>query len=920
MRGSDGPRFYRDPSLFQRLREHVLPRLLGRRQAPFRFWVAGCGTGEDAYALAIELLSFVADTQLRVFATDIDAERLEFARTGAYDDDALAHVDEELRRTYFSPFAGRQRVAASLRRCIVFARHDLVRDPPFSNMDLAVCFGVLPSLSPPRREKALAALHCAVRQPGFVLTEELGVGSLHPLVAAQSAQARGAAPSAAQLASHTPESLRQPPLSGELELARGFDRVVMQDFAPPCLLVNEALTVLQTRGDLTKLFGETGAGNVKLSVVVGEGLAAPLAQLARAAFLSQGALWGGAFSRAQPDGSLHCFDVWAIPLGSALDRSRPLAIVFAPRRLPEIRYASSAPSDGDDLREHLAALSYAHAHATRELRAANAELSASIEDLHCLNEELRTAQEQLLSNNDELSDLNQALMQRNAELQLLYRDLSNLFTTAERPIVILDRVGNIRRFSDHAQQLVSVRESDIGRPLDDLRLHVAMPELGDCVRRVIETGSGSDHEVRDRDGCWHRLTIRPYRGADEQVDGVVVSLFDIDALKASARRAELASQEAERANRAKDEFLATLSHELRSPLHGVLVYTQLLRRGALRGEKVQQAATAIEDGVSLLVQLLDELLDVSRIVNGKFALRRHSVELVDVVARVLEASAKECASKQLHVQLPESLRVAGDAARLQQVVANLLSNALKFTRPDGAIEVTLEQDADAARLHVRDDGVGIDADFLPHVFERFTQGDGSLTREFGGLGLGLHIVRQIVELHGGTVCAASAGPGRGASFSVTLPLARDLPSEPARAEAKLQLLDGLRILVVDDDAVARTAVSELLSHAGAEVLSAPSAAAALEAVCECEPVLLVCDIAMPEEDGYALIERVRALEEPSLARIPALALTAFARESDRERALAAGYQEHLAKPVDVELLMQVLSTLYARSRADSGGR
>jgi CheY-like chemotaxis protein len=256
--------------------------------------------------------------------------------------------------------------------------------------------------------------------------------------------------------------------------------------------------------------------------------------------------------------------------------------------------------------------------------------------------------------------------------------------------------------------------------------------------------------------------------------------------------------------------------------------------------------------------------------------------------------------------------------RLQQVVANLLSNAIKFTPNHGAINVSLRRVDERAVLSVRDDGVGIEPSFLPHVFERFTQGNSSLTREFGGLGLGLNIVSHIVELHRGDVVATSEGAGQGAVFTVSLPLiGEQLLSEKriVRPPTSTPLLHGLRVLLVDDDHQARQAVCDMLSHAGAEVLSAPSAADAMEALIECAPELMVCDIAMPGEDGFSLMRRVRALDDARLAKIPAVALTAFARASDRERALEAGYQQHLAKPVDIDVLTQALAALRADSSA-----
>jgi two-component system CheB/CheR fusion protein len=500
------------------------------------------------------------------------------------------------------------------------------------------------------------------------------------------------------------------------------------------------------------------------------------------------------------------------------------------------------------------------------------------------------------------------------------QDLLDVFSTVNIPLVILDKHARIRRFTAAARRLFNAADSDVGRALSELALNIELDDLEAIVAHVIDRGEPWESEVRDRDGCWHRVHVRPYRGPQRSVEGVMISLVDIDALKHSLREAELANEQAEQANRSKDEFLATLSHELRSPLHSMLVYAQLLQRTGLDRERAQRATEAIESGVLLLVQLIDELLDVSRIMNGKFRLNLEPVDLVMVTKRVLESVADKCSRKSLRVSatLPPTLRVSGDVLRLQQVVANLLSNAIKFTPNHGAINVSLRRVDERAVLSVRDDGVGIEPSFLPHVFERFTQGNSSLTREFGGLGLGLNIVSHIVELHRGDVVATSEGAGQGAVFTVSLPLiGEQLLSEKriVRPPTSTPLLHGLRVLLVDDDHQARQAVCDMLSHAGAEVLSAPSAADAMEALIECAPELMVCDIAMPGEDGFSLMRRVRALDDARLAKIPAVALTAFARASDRERALEAGYQQHLAKPVDIDVLTQALAALRADSSA-----
>ena len=383
--------------------------------------------------------------------------------------------------------------------------------------------------------------------------------------------------------------------------------------------------------------------------------------------------------------------------------------------------------------------------------------------------------------------------------------------------------------------------------------------------------------------------------------------------------AQHARDAAELANRTKDAFLAILSHELRTPLATMLMNAQLLRHGDLDAAKVQRASEAIERSAKAQSQLIEDLLDVSRIVAGKLSLDLRRLNLLDVVPPALESVALQAERKQIRIEVqldPGTGPVYGDSLRLQQVVSNLLTNAIKFTPEQGEVKLVLGNEGDAALLRVSDTGTGIDADFLPFVFERFTQQDNSSVRRFGGLGLGLSIVRHIVELHGGTVRAESPGKGRGATFSLTIPLLRESQDQAGKqvvslVEAKpaapeLSHLRGLRVLVVDDDAGTLEAVSEMLRLNGASVIAAASAAEALKAAQESRPQVIVSDIAMPGTDGYSLIRAIRALPAVEQANVPAIALTAAAGATGREQSLDAGFQEYLEKPVDIDRLARAV--------------
>lgn len=379
-----------------------------------------------------------------------------------------------------------------------------------------------------------------------------------------------------------------------------------------------------------------------------------------------------------------------------------------------------------------------------------------------------------------------------------------------------------------------------------------------------------------------------------------------------------ARAQAEAATQAKDEFLAVLSHELRTPLQSMLGWTQMLRGRRLDDEAAARGLAAIERATRTQAQLIGDLLDVSRIVAGKLSLDAQRIALVPIIDAAIESMRTAAEAKSIRIERSfacPSVEISGDSYRLQQIMTNLLSNAIKFTGKGGQIVVRLAREGSSACITVEDDGIGISADFLPHIFDRFRQADSTSRRAHGGLGLGLTIVRHLVELHGGTVTATSEGEGKGARFDICLP--RAFPIDDGDAEAPpdsvdmrgLPRLDGLRVLVVDDDAETCELIRTLLGSCGAEVLAVESTARALDSIATAPPDLLISDVRMPDEDGYSFIRRVRALGQARGGSIPAIALTADATGAAHDHALAAGFQHHIAKPVHPLHLARVIASL-----------
>ncbi len=508
-------------------------------------------------------------------------------------------------------------------------------------------------------------------------------------------------------------------------------------------------------------------------------------------------------------------------------------------------------------------------------------------------------------------------------------------------VIATDVAGVVTLVNAAAEKLTGSGPEAVGRPLAEVLR--AFDDHGrpiaDPVSAALRSGGpvplGAGVTLRAPDGREHLVegSAAPIRAEGGEAQGVALVFADrTEARRGEAERAALlqreqvARAEAERASRTKDEFIATVSHELRTPLNAVLGWSRLLRTGRLDVAASERALEAIERSATTQAQIVDDLLDVSRIVRGRLKLDVQEADLAVAIEAAAETVRPAANAKgiTLFIDLEAGAgAVRGDPARLQQVVWNLLANAIKFTPSGGRVDVTLRRLEDRVRVDVRDDGSGIDADFLPHVFERFRQADSSPTRAHGGLGIGLAIVRHLVEAHGGSVEARSPGRNQGATFTVELPLPADAPRRPPRPErpggarpwpsaAESVALADLHVLVVDDDADTLDAVRQLLEQAGARVSTARSAAAGFEALCADPPDVLLSDVGMPGEDGHSFIRRVRSLDPSRGGRVPAAAFTAYTQVADRERALDAGFQAFLPKPVDPRELASAIARLAGR--------
>ncbi|WP_026736302.1 ATP-binding response regulator [Fischerella sp. PCC 9605] len=578
-----------------------------------------------------------------------------------------------------------------------------------------------------------------------------------------------------------------------------------------------------------------------------------------------------------------------------------------------------------------------------------------------LNQMLRSAQlraeinaHQAQRNYDGLRQSQEKLHQSEQRYRLFVEGVK------EYAIFMLDANGLFLNWNIGAERILGYQEAEIiGRHFR----HIFTPEAIErgrpeqVLRTAVTEGFSKEnrwHIRKDGTHFWAHCVIIPLRDKDGNLRGFSKIMQDLTERKQAEEereqlllREQAARAEAEAANRSKDDFLAIVSHELRTPMTAILGWVGMLQTGRLDEDRAKDALETIERNANLQMQLIEDLLDISRIVQGNLSLNFGRVNLVEAIAQALEVVQPVADAKSIQIEsaLDTSLEpIWGDSDRLQQVVLNLLSNAIKFTPDGGRVEVGLSvvgngQGASGiskktnsqspipyAQITVCDTGKGISPEFLPYVFDRFRQADSTSTRSNKGLGLGLAIARHLVELHGGSIGVESEGIGQGATFTVKLPFTAIPPSEDAQTNNTDQMqlstfredtapsdnppkLDGLRLLIVDDEADTRKWISMVLQECGAEVIAVGSTGEALAALEQFKPDVLVSDISMPDEDGYTLIRKIRGLELEMGGRIPAVALTGYARVEDYRQAIAAGFQLHVAKPVRAAELVAVVASL-----------
>ncbi|HSN98182.1 MAG TPA: chemotaxis protein CheB [Candidatus Nanopelagicales bacterium] len=935
--------FFRDREAFARLGDQVIPELVDRLgpEEDLRIWCAACATGEEAYSLA--LLAHEAFRQagrppkLKVFATDVHRISLEIAGAGSYPAESMAALPEELRERYFSPIGDRYQVSAALRASIVFAHHNVLRDAPFTRLDLITCRNLLIYFKPVAQRKAVSLFLFGLKAAGvLVLGPSETPGSLGDEFLSVDGRWKMYRK---RREIRIPPEVRMAGLPGERGVGTRFvdrrgpqersiaraQQTLLERFAPPSLLVTPA-------GDLVHSFNGGGRyltyhdGSPSLHILDllgGELKFAAAAALKRATRGDEAAIFDRVPARTVDGPTAVRLTVTAVAGGD--DEGRLLLTMEPVAEIVGGALEGKAPVD-DLARERIETLEQDLRQTKENLQATVEEMETSNEELQATNEELIASNEELQSTNEELQSVNEELYTVNAEYQAkiaelteLTTDMNHLLESTEVQIIFLDQELRIRRLTPKIAETFNLLPQDVGRKIESFTHKLRHDGLVSELEGVLAGVPRVEREVQDARGCWYLMRVLPYRPR-QTVEGVVLTLVDISMLKETERDLRASEERSRRQEeelrvhlKRRDDFLAMLSHELRNPLAAVLNATYALGRRELEEGASRGALDVINRQALHMARLLDDLLDVTRITLGKIEIRAEPLDLRAAAEAALQAVRPLVESKQLHLSADLDtgpVAVSGDLHRLQQVQSNMLTNAAKFTEPGGKVWLSVHREGREAVIRVRDSGVGLPPEDLDRVFELFYQRETTLDRSSGGIGVGLSLVRAVVELHGGRVFARSEGAGRGSEFVAVLPLWEgELPSSAPRPLPPEDEARRLSIFVVEDSDDGREMLEILLSHHGHAVEGYSNGAEGAAAIVERRPDMALVDIGLPGINGYEVAQRVRRDCEDT--PIYLVALTGYGRPEDQKAALAAGFDEHVVKPIRPEVLTRLVEAVAA---------
>jgi two-component system CheB/CheR fusion protein len=953
--------FFREPQSFDGLRSQVFPLLCEGRSAkdPIRIWVPGCASGEEVYSIAIALVEYLGErlgsVGVQIFGTDVSEMAIELARAGTFSHNIAQEVSSERLHRFFVKHDSGYAIAKSIRDLCIFARQDVTRDPPFSRLDLISCRNVLIYLDVSTQRRVMRIFHYALRpHASLVLGPSETIGTATDLFDLADTHLRRYTRKASQAGSTIDLQIPGTGLRHRLREAatgdvsdrvddegalREADRLLILRYAPASVLVDEALNILQFRGE-TGPYLEHASGPPSLNL---HHVARPELLIEIMPAVQEARETGRETHRTGLSvNGLREVSIEVIPLRRS-SAERCYLILFEDgsrradnRRMQQPLVAALSESEKDRrlaqlerestaTRDYLQSTLQEHEAVKEELKSAHEEVLSANEEYQSTNEELETAKEELQSANEELTTTNDELGSRNRELSILNGELNSarqiseqarayadvIVETVREPLLVLDGDLKVLR-ANHAfyvdfETRPAAVEGHIIYDLGDGQWNT--PLLRERLLGVLARNKPMDaHELsRTIAAVGERmlsLNARKIRGDGERAELILLAIEDV-----TERHA--ASDILRNDGRRKDEFLAMLAHELRTPLAPIAHAIHLLRLVDV-DPKSAKLHSMIERQTQRLSRLVDDLLDLARIRRGQIELKRETVDLGVIITHAVDASRLrfEQQNHTLAVTLPEQpIYLEGDPVRLEQVVLNLLENSAKYTAPGGRISLRLEHRGGEAVMSVRDDGIGLAPEMLENVFDLFTQVDGSLARSGGGLGIGLNLVRRVLDLHGGRIEAHSEGLGKGTEFVVYLP---DNTRLKQPQEIKVMIPASTitsrvhRVLIVDDNEDSAESMMMLARSWGHDVAVANDGPTALTLALTFQPQIAMVDIGLPGMDGYEIARRLR---KASLDRdLYLMALTGYGRPDDIRLARAAGFDEHLIKPTNLDELRRMLAS------------
>ncbi|MFJ7793770.1 CheR family methyltransferase [Pseudomonas sp. NPDC096950] len=953
--------FFRDREAFEALERDVVPQLVNAaisaqpEKEEIRVWSAGCSTGEEVYSLAMLLNDQMqlesSQATLQLFATDIDERAISVGRSGLYPQAIITDVPPTRLRHYFSKEDQHYRIRKELREKVLFAKHSLLSDPPFSHMDLIVCRNLLIYLDREVQREILQMFHFALRPGGFLfLGTSESADACHDLFAPVDKRNRIFRAKTGAGNSRRPPTMprggyvrtditRQVPQSSaprKLSFADIHQRA-LEHSAPPSMIVDANADILhmsESSGRYLRHVGGELSRNL-LTLIIPELRLEVRTTLFQAQQSSQ-VVKSRAVVIKREDRS-YKVDLLAHPYRDEESDSEFVLVIFEEVEVDAADVATGAALQSENqvlsnLERELQRTKLQLQDTIEQSEVSSEELKASNEEMQAINEELRSATEELETSKEELQSINEELLTVNFELKTKVEEtdkindyLTNLIASTDIATVFVDSKLRIKWFTPRATDIFSMLPVDTGRSLLDITHRLDYEDLAGDAALVFESLNMIEREVSSTDNRWYIARILPYRSSENHIDGTVLTFIDITKRRAAEEELRMGQErmrlhdeqnqelsDIKSSNHLKDEFFAVMSHELKHPLNLIQLNAELLRRLPVikSATPAEKAVSTICEAVSSQARIIDDLLDVARVRTGKLRLKRSAVDLNRMLQDVYQVVTNDNPDVDMSVQMPELLVIDADPTRVEQIVWNLVNNALKFTPAGGKIQLVTAHVGGMARLDVRDSGVGLSAESLHQVFDLFGQAANQhATHQRDGLGIGLSLVRQLTEAHGGSVEVQSAGLGQGCTFTVLLPLRQphDLVAPSTQAGEQSGRLAGLTVLLVDDSRDVLDTLKILLEMEDARVIDFTEPRQALEAAQTGRYDVVVSDVGMPGMSGHDLMRALREL--PHIKQVPAIALTGYGAESDIEKTRKSGFDRHLGKPVSYDALIETIEEL-----------